>query len=197
MTLLKDRLEKAGAITAESRLAALTVSALQESHSSVDVAVEALWKKLSAESWIVKEMFLRPYVAERHRDMRGSVGETGVTGVAGCCRAPAGVAQERVAKLDSPQRRVASPERKQAVAKIVEKAVQIIRFKCTTSDGRDWAQVHAYELGAMDRDGALARAIKERLGALSNSQTNKPIGELMTAAVFNDVRTTVELKAGA
>lgn len=185
MTLLKERLETAGVNTAEAKLVALAVTALQQCGGSIETAVDVLWKSLVSEPHVIKEMFLRPYLAERQRDMQGSATATPKAAeprpMALVCSAVA-----------APKRAPPSPDRQRAVARIVAKAVEIIRFKHTTHDGRDWAEVHAYELASMGRDGALAKAIQSHLGTLTGGQQSKPIGDLMTAATFNKLRETVQ-----
>jgi len=174
MTLLKDNMQAAGVDTAKARLAALAVTALQGCKGSIPAAVEALFRKLGNEPWVLKEALLKPFLEERLSDMRGPLAS----------RVPADLPPSVV-------RRQSDPERKRAVAQVVQRAVDAIRFKHLTSDGRDWAEVGAHELYGMDRDGALARVIKDRLGVLSNEQKFKPLGELMTPMVFNEVRASL------
>lgn len=182
MTLLKERLQSAGVDTSQARLAALAVVALQNSRGSLAAAAEALWTALSREPAVAKEALLKPYLAERQRDMRGGIPPNPVTELPGVPANP----------IPHVPRRMPSPDRQRAITQIARKAVEAIHFKHLTSDGRDWATVGAHELAGMDRDGKLARAIRSHLGALSNSQQVKPLGDLMTAAKFNEVRASAE-----
>jgi hypothetical protein len=174
MTLLKEKLQTAGINLAASRLATLAFMALHECHGDISAAADALFGMLSKEPRVAKEALLKPYLIQRQADMRGSQPQVSEP-------APARV-----------ERRRPDPQQRRAVAQIVHSAVDAIHFKHLTSDGRDWATVGAHELIGMDRDGKLASAIKDRLGALSNAQQVKPIGELMTRAIFNEVRTSLE-----
>ena len=60
-----------------------------------------------------------------------------------------------------------------------------------------WSFARSREM-EMTRDEAiatvvkLARAIKDRLGALSNAQQVRPIGELMTRVQFNEARASLK-----
>lgn len=190
MTLLKDRMTAAGLNTAESRLAVLAVSALQESNGSLGVAVETLWRKLSSESWVAKEVWLKPYLIDRQRDMRGVAAPHQAAVECAAAPPPTGSPPSGVT-IRAPRRSPPDPERRENIARLVEKAVTVIRFKYQTSDGRDWAAVGAHELAGMDRDGALARALQARLGAVSNSQRFMTLGELMAPNVFDEVRSSL------
>lgn len=188
MTLLKDRLDAAGVDTASARLAALSVRSLQECDGSVALATEALWRALSKEPWVAKEALLKPVLIERLRDMTGEVKSgTNQDHKTDKPRAAAPVLVSSNRRNTAP-----NPERRRAVQEIVRKAVEVIRFKHLTADGRDWAVVGAHELSGMARDGKLAAAIREHLGSLSNSQQVKPIGELISAATFNKLRASLE-----
>jgi hypothetical protein len=180
MTLLKEKMQAAGVDTAAMRLAALAITALQECDGSIAAATEALFRKLSAEPWVTKEALLKPYLTERQVDMRGPAQH-----------------QPSQAPVAAPhgERSRPDPHRRRAVAQIVHKAVEAIRFKHFTSDGRDWATVGAHELNGMGRDGKLAGAIEARLGALSNIQKFKPLGELISRTIFNEVRASLEARS--
>lgn len=54
-----------------------------------------------------------------------------------------------------------------------------------TSTGQPWGDVGAHELDGMDRDGTIARAVKGKLGPLTNEQRFKTLRELMTPALFD------------
>lgn len=198
MTLLGDKLKKAGVNTAEARFMTLAIEALREADGSVSSAAIALWAKLKNESWVAKEVWLIPYLQERKRDMEGSqptprvahsVGKSkaaekiteGLTEVLSIVRGKAKPARLNVLRT-SPE------ERKAAVEKIIQKAVHAIKFGCITSDGRDWAQVGAHELDGMQRDGSLARRIKDKLGVLTNAQKFMPIGEIITPELFRQAQ---------
>lgn len=57
-----------------------------------------------------------------------------------------------------------------------------------TSDGRAWGDVGAHELDGMDRDGALARAVKAHLGVLLNKQRFMKVRDLVSPATFEKIR---------
>jgi hypothetical protein len=59
---------------------------------------------------------------------------------------------------------------------------------CKTHDGRPWGDVGAHELDSLSRDGALAKAIQNKIGPLSNSQRFKTIRELLSAEQFDAAR---------
>lgn len=174
MTLLKDRLQSAGANTADARLVVMAVDALREAEGSLPSAINILWKNLINESWVAREVWLRPYLVDRLKDMRGPISE----------EEPKETARPKTPNVQTK----VSPERKAAIDSLINKAVAVIQFKYRTSDGRDWARVGAHELAGMDRDGTLAREIRSALGQLSNSQATKELGELMSPSVFNDIR---------
>lgn len=71
---------------------------------------------------------------------------------------------------------------------IKTKLAQSVLDRAKTSDGRAWGDVGAHELDGMDRDGALARAIKVHIGVLSNAQRFLTIRELVKPEVFEAIR---------
>lgn len=73
-------------------------------------------------------------------------------------------------------------EKRRELQRIVQ-----IKFGYKTSDGTDWAQIGAHELDGMDRDGAMARAVKARIGILTNEDRFRTVGDLMTAKQFEEV----------
>ena len=192
MTLLKEKMQAAGVDTAAARLASLAVVALQEAKGYIPAATEALFRKLSDEPNVIKEALLKPYLSERAADMRGphlrrqdqapAIRESAPE----ICNPPRG----NLTAI-TPRRRAPDPERAQVISRVVSAAVAAVRFKALTSDGRDWAEVGAHELYGMARDGALASAIVDRLGVLTNEQRFKSLGELISPKVFNEVRSAV------
>lgn len=77
-----------------------------------------------------------------------------------------------------------SPAFRRAAAGVA-KAVAITVLDLTkTSDGRAWGDVGAHELDGMARDGAIARAVRARLGILTNEQRFKPLRELIRPDEF-------------
>lgn len=65
---------------------------------------------------------------------------------------------------------------------------QSVFDRARTADGRAWGDVGAHELNGMERDGALAKAIKSKLGVLSNQQRFMTIRELMRPESFEQAR---------
>lgn len=63
-------------------------------------------------------------------------------------------------------------------------AARTVLDTCKTHDGRAWGNVGAHELDSMKRDGGLAKAIKDHVGQLSNSQRFLPVRDLITAKQF-------------
>lgn len=182
MTLLSDRLREAGAPAAQSRLAVLAVEALRDNDGSLLKAASSLWKKLEAEPWIAKELWLLPYLRDRKLDMNRMAADSK--------KAPPPaeeVKQSNPVPVDARGRRKPNPDRSVEIADLAQRAASVILFKHKTSDGRDWARVGAHELAGMDRDGVLARAIQNRLGSLSNSQRFMEIGDLMNSKTFYEV----------
>lgn len=74
---------------------------------------------------------------------------------------------------------------------IKTKLAQSVLDRVKTSDGRAWGDVGAHELDGMERDGALAQAVKSHIGVLSNAQRFKTIRELMNAETFEAIRSQV------
>lgn len=56
-----------------------------------------------------------------------------------------------------------------------------------THDGRAWGDVGVHELDSMDRDGAIARAIRNKLGALSNAQRFMNVRDLVKPQEFERI----------
>lgn len=57
-----------------------------------------------------------------------------------------------------------------------------------TSDGRAWGDVGAHELDGMARDGAMAKALKDRLGVLTNAQRFMKIRDIISHEKFEQAR---------
>jgi hypothetical protein len=74
---------------------------------------------------------------------------------------------------------------------IKTKLAQTVLDRIKTSDGRAWGDVGAHELDGMSRDGALAQAIKDHIGMLSNTQRFKTIRELVKPETFDAIRSKV------
>lgn len=181
MTLLGEKLKKSGIDTAEARLAVLAFEALRETTALHEAAV-VLSQKLTAEPWVIIDMWLAPYLRERQRDMNGNT-------PAQSSAAPLDLSDCHVFKSPALYRphQPLSPEAKAKVEKIIKHAVQHLRFGYLTADGTDWADVGAHELDGMDRDGALARAVKGKIGVLTNEDRFRKVGDLMTAKQFNEM----------
>lgn len=71
---------------------------------------------------------------------------------------------------------------------IKTKLAQSVMDRLHTSDGRAWGDVGAHELDGMSRDGALALALKNHLGVLSNKQRFKTIRDLVNPETFEAIR---------
>jgi hypothetical protein len=71
---------------------------------------------------------------------------------------------------------------------IKTKLAQSVLDRAKTSDGRSWGDVGAHELDGMSRDGALAKALKDHLGMLSNEQRFKKIRDLVNPETFEAIR---------
>lgn len=71
---------------------------------------------------------------------------------------------------------------------IKTKLAQSVLDRAKTSDGRAWGDVGAHELDGMSRDGALAKALKDHLGMLSNEQRFKKIRDLVNPETFEAIR---------
>lgn len=72
-----------------------------------------------------------------------------------------------------------------AMAHVAKASARTVLDTHKASDGRAWGDIGAHELDGMDRDGAVARAVKGKLGPLSNEQRFKTLRELMTPALFD------------
>ena len=86
--------------------------------------------------------------------------------------------------------RLASPVREPHVRGLAAKIViaNSVFDRVKTSDGRAWGNVGAHELDGMSRDGAMANAIKNHLGPLTNAQRFKKIRELMNEKTFEQIK---------
>jgi hypothetical protein len=71
---------------------------------------------------------------------------------------------------------------------IKTKLAQSALDRWRTHDDRPWGDVKAYELDNMGRDGALARALKNHLGELSNSRYSMTVRELVNPETFEAIR---------
>lgn len=74
---------------------------------------------------------------------------------------------------------------------IKTKLAQSALDRVHTSDGRPWGDVGAHELDGMGRDGALAQALKNHLGSLSNTQRFKTIRDLVNPETFEAIRSKI------
>ncbi len=77
-----------------------------------------------------------------------------------------------------------SPGARAAAARVAQSIVITVFDRVKTSDGRPWGNVGAHELDGMTRDGAVANAVKEKLGPLSNRQRFQTLRQLMTPPEF-------------
>jgi hypothetical protein len=75
---------------------------------------------------------------------------------------------------------------------IKTKLAQTVLDRVQTNDGRAWGDVKYYELDHMGRDGALAQALRNHIGVLTNNtQYCMPIRELVNAETFESIRSQV------
>jgi hypothetical protein len=65
---------------------------------------------------------------------------------------------------------------------------QSVFDRIKTSDGRAWGNVGAHELDGMARDGAFAKALKNKIGTLSNAQRFMTVRELISVDKFEQAR---------
>ncbi len=78
-----------------------------------------------------------------------------------------------------------------AAARVAQSIVITVFDRVKTSDGRPWGNVGAHELDGMTRDGAVANAVKEKLGPLSNRQRFQTLRELLTPPEFESITRAV------
>lgn len=187
MTLLGEKLKAAGVETADARLMVLAIDALRESKGAIDEAAIVLWTKLQQEPWVAMDLWLLPYLRDRQRDMAGPQSTAFVKIEAGLNEALSIARDTATPSKIHVRPKAPSPESKARIDSIIKRAVQHIQFGYKTSDGTDWAQIGAHELDGMDRDGAMARAVKARIGVLTNEDRFRTVGDLMTAKQFNEV----------
>jgi hypothetical protein len=75
---------------------------------------------------------------------------------------------------------------------IKTKLAQTVLDRVQTNDGRAWGDVRYYELDHMGRDGALAQALRNHIGVLTNNtQYCMPIRDLVNAETFEAIRSQV------
>jgi hypothetical protein len=75
---------------------------------------------------------------------------------------------------------------------IKTKLAQTVLDRVQTNDGRAWGDVKYYELDHMGRDGALAQALRNHIGVLTNNpQYCMPIRDLVNAETFEAIRSKV------
>jgi hypothetical protein len=75
---------------------------------------------------------------------------------------------------------------------IKTKLAQTVLDRVQTNDGRAWGDVKYYELDHMGRDGALAQALRNHIGVLTNNtQYCMPIRDLVNAETFESIRSQV------
>ena len=79
----------------------------------------------------------------------------------------------------------------EAAHAIKTRLAQTVLDRVKTSDGRAWGDVGAHELDGMWRDGALARAIRDHIGVLSNTQRFMTVRDLVNAETFEAIRSKV------
>lgn len=166
MNAMSEKLEEAGVDTIGARLTAACVEAIRR---HPDSAVDA-WRFAGAS---FGHEFIRGIMSDMQR---------GVPQIEQ--RSPPAHALGVPAPKPY-QPRVIPPERlekRRALQQVVR-----IQFGYKTADNTDWADVGAHELDGMDRDGAMARAVKARIGVLTNEDRFRTVGDLMTAKQFNEV----------
>lgn len=81
--------------------------------------------------------------------------------------------------------RVIPPERLEKRRELQQ--IVRIQFGYKLGDGTDIAQLGVHELDVVDRDGAMVRAVKARIGVLTNEDRFKKVYEVMTQKQFNEV----------
>lgn len=166
MNAMAEKLEEAGVDTIGARLTAACIEGIRRHPES------------SMDAWNhVFSIFGYQFVSGLMNDMKGSARQKEQ-------RSPPAHALGVPAPKPY-QPRVIPPERlekRRALQQVVR-----IQFGYKTADNTDWADVGAHELDGMDRDGAMARAVKARIGVLTNEDRFRTVGDLMTAKQFNEV----------
>jgi hypothetical protein len=172
MNAIAEKLEAAGVDTIGARLTTSCTEAIRRHPDSV------------GDAWaLVGTIFGHEFVRGLMGDMRGPQEPESPP-------ATLDLRDCHVFKSPAPYKpRVIQPERLQKRQEL--QAIIRIRFGYKTADGTDWAQVGAHELDGMDRDGAMARAVKARIGVLTNEDRFRKIGDLMTAKQFEEVANDV------
>lgn len=169
MSEMAEKLKDAGVDTVGARLTTACTDAIRKHPDSV---VDA-WRYVGA-------VFGHEFVRGLMSDMQAKV-----QAAEPIARGTAEPSKLHIPTPKPYQPRVIPPERlekRRALQQIVR-----IHFGYKTSDGTDWAQIGAHELDGMDRDGAMARAVKARIGVLTNEDRFRTVGDLMTAKQFNEV----------
>jgi hypothetical protein len=195
-TAIGAALGSAGFNTIEARLRQVILDALKKHHRDIPRALETFERAIEGDAELIREtklwavlrvddeMLGAGHTYRDHHNAHAGAQQPNRDGADLSAIARNGHlgAVRPVCEPSSLQRKAAA-----TVAKFVARTV----FDTNkTNDGRAWGDVGAHELDHMDRDGALARAIKNRLGVLHGKQRFKPLRELMTPATFEDAKRT-------
>lgn len=199
---LAAAMQRAGARTGPARLYTLAVEACRAADGDIEAAAARVANAAQQDTELLVAL-AEHYCGTVLRDMRGGgqrIAETHTPNAAAQSSSPSPGSQSAPAERGGaghlrhdthrPNARAASepsPIQRRAAASVAHMLARTVLDTCKTSDGRAWGDVGAHELDAMDLDGVRARAIKDRIGPLSNAQRFKPLRELITPEAFAEI----------
>jgi hypothetical protein len=183
-TLIEERLRKAGAPTDEHRLRMLEIEALDQTHGNVERAVPNLRRMLlgdiEALDVLIRERLF--VVASGRKSEQPASKPTASPSSAADSRPDDKITRHRRGGSGPTDGQIKGGHAVEAVAKTI--------FDNTlTNDGRAWGDVRGYELLSMNRDGAIAARLRERLGPSLSDPENarKAIRDLVKEKDFAEI----------
>jgi hypothetical protein len=177
-------MERAGFNSAQLRLRQAGLDALRKHHRNIGRAVPTLEIVVEDDPELIGELVLN-YLCGLDAEANGGGRPcTGDQTSGAAARNGAGQAFDAHPTGSARPVREPSASDRAAASRVAAQIAVTIFDRAKTADGRPWGNVGAHELDGMDRDGALARAVKARLGQLSNRQRFQTLRELMAPDAF-------------
>lgn len=196
MTAMADALNKAGFRRYQMEAYTAAHSFIKQGGSLdewIEVYKSAAGKAREGhESFADKALSQSPTRATQLREEgRGKLAGIGRTTSADLSQPKASEEHSRIADDKAagrlPPARELSAEDRAARLRVSQRIAVTMLDRLKTSDGRSWGDVGAHELDGMARDGGIAKAIKDKLGVLTNAERFRQIRHLIKPEVFEDI----------
>lgn len=191
MTAIRKAMAKAGVNVAESELRQLSYDALKKHHGNVERALPTFENAVGKSQELIREALLVTLRRFAEEMLGGGHGADGGQKNGASAEQPnrGGVTQPEPEHQLPRGRSAAMPGNARRGLSVITSVQSTVRqgllHQTKTSDGRAWAAVGYHELDGMDRDGAVARLIKRRIGAPPNKFMT--LAELLTDQKFQEI----------